>query len=45
MKDYLLSILPRLQRYSQRLDEEANFIEKPWAFVDGGQHAPKSPGR
>ena len=35
MKDYLLSILPRLQRYSQRLDEEANFIEKPWAFVDG----------
>lgn len=34
MTDYLKSILPRLQRYSKQLNEEANFVDVPWAFRD-----------
>ncbi len=34
MTDYLKSILPRLQRYSKQLSEEANFVDVPWAFRD-----------
>lgn len=35
MVDYLKSILPRLQLYSKQLNEEANFVDVPWAFRDG----------
>lgn len=35
MLDYLKSILPRIQQYSKKLDDEANFVEIPWGFIDG----------
>jgi hypothetical protein len=35
MLDYLKSILPRIQQYSKKLDDEANFVDIPWAFIDG----------
>ncbi|KGE88589.1 MAG: hypothetical protein ACE362_08365 [Phaeodactylibacter xiamenensis] len=34
MQSYLQSILPRLQRYSKQLNDEANFVEIPWAYMD-----------
>ena len=34
MRDYLSTILPRIQQYSKQLNDEANFVEIPWAFLD-----------
>lgn len=34
MQSYIQSILPRLQRYSKQLNDEANFVEIPWAYLD-----------
>lgn len=34
MQSYLQSILPRLQQYSKQLNDEANFVEIPWAYMD-----------
>lgn len=34
MRDYISSILPRIQQYSKQLNEEANFVEIPWGFID-----------
>lgn len=34
MQAFLQSILPRLQRYSKQLNDEANFVEVPWAYLD-----------
>lgn len=34
MQFYLQSILPRLQRFSKQLNDEANFVEIPWAYLD-----------
>jgi hypothetical protein len=38
MIDYLKTILPRIQQYSKQLDDEANFVEIPWAFLDEDGH-------
>lgn len=32
MVDYVKSILPRLQRFSKQLSDEANFVDVPWAL-------------
>jgi len=34
MRDYISSILPRIQQYSKQLNDEANFVEIPWGFID-----------
>lgn len=34
MRDYISTILPRIQQYSKQLNDEANFVEIPWAFLD-----------
>ena len=34
MRDYISTILPRIQQYSKQLNDEANFVEIPWGFID-----------
>lgn len=34
MIDYIKSILPRIQQYSKQLNDEANFVDIPWGFLD-----------
>jgi hypothetical protein len=34
MRSYLKSILPRLQRYSARLDNLSIFTDQPWVKID-----------
>lgn len=38
MIDYLKNILPRIQQYSKQLNNEANFVDIPWVFLDGDGH-------
>lgn len=35
MKTYLGSLLPKLKRYSARLDDLSLFVDQPWVKVDG----------
>ena len=34
MKTYINSLLPRLQRYSKKLNDTAIFAEIPWSYLD-----------
>ena len=35
MRDYLTSLLPRLQQFSKSLNDTAIFADVPWVFIDG----------
>ncbi len=41
MKDYLLSLLPRLKQYSKDLDRKEVFVDIPWVFIDENQRQQK----
>jgi hypothetical protein len=38
MKEFISNILPRIQKFSAKLDQKENFIEKPWVLLEEGKN-------
>ncbi|HUZ59901.1 MAG TPA: hypothetical protein VMU83_14085 [Hanamia sp.] len=40
MLQYIKNLLPKLQQLSSSLDHQANFVDKPWIYIDekGDKH-------
>jgi hypothetical protein len=40
MLQYIKNLLPQLQRFSKSLNHQANFVDKPWIYIDekGDRH-------